>query len=522
MRRIFFFLIAFWLGCFWAAPVLAQNDDRVVLSITPPLIKNNVSPGQLWKSYVKVVNNNASDMEAYVQVKDFQGGSETGTVEFISGSVEDKHLLSQWIDIGKEAINIPANKSVEIPFVVNVPEDASPGGHYAAVLVGNKPGDNEEGGATIKVSSMLASLILLSVDGDVEERGVIREFSTDRKVYFEPKVNFNVRFENMGNVHIQPQGEIRVYDWFGKDKGAMTINQKTDFGNVLPGGIRKWDFSWEKDGGIFEIGRYRAELILGYGSKGRQTINQTHYFWIMNLNLLAMVLIPLILFLTALFLIVKIYVRSAIRKTQEELGIVPEEKVKIEPVESKSRRFSFTPKQIALLAASLLVLLTMAIIFSLTKDDHKEPMQEKEQTELAPVVQKEEVKEEDKKDDSVQSSSTIEKLDKIKKEGDEETSSELASSTESERNNNIVVDILNGSGEAGAASLAADLIKEDYVIGRIDNADSYDYAVTRVRYRPGFAREAGLIKRMISDKAELAEQKDQEVDIVVVIGKDFR
>jgi hypothetical protein len=48
----------------------------------------------------------------------------------------------------------------------------------------------------------------------------------------------------------------------------------------LPGDIRKWEFKWEDKKNFFEMGRYKAELILTYGEQTRETSTQTIYFWI--------------------------------------------------------------------------------------------------------------------------------------------------------------------------------------------------------------------------------------------------
>ena len=85
-----FFIITFCLVSF--IPVLAQ--DSFTLSITPPLIKNNASPGEKWQSSIKIVNNNSRKIDAYAQVLDFKSGSESGTVEFIKNPKRELDNIS--------------------------------------------------------------------------------------------------------------------------------------------------------------------------------------------------------------------------------------------------------------------------------------------------------------------------------------------------------------------------------------------------------------------------------------------
>lgn len=300
--------------------------NTTTFSITPPLIKNNIDPGSVWQSEVKIVNNNSEEVEVFVSVQDFESGSTAGTVKFLPGTNDpeaDKYLLSRWIELVEESVIVPGFKSVKIPFLVNIPESASPGGHYAAILVGTQP-DNakKDGGATMSISTKLSSLILLNVNGETIEEGYIRQFSTSESFYKKPDVDFEVVFENTGNVHIQPQGEIRVYNLFSKDSGGVTINQSSEFGNVLPGGKREWSFNWKGEEGILDMGRYKAELILGYGQDERKTDNKYIYFWILDFKVIAYIVGPIVVFFLAIFIFVKLSIRKAIRESKKMVGYV--------------------------------------------------------------------------------------------------------------------------------------------------------------------------------------------------------
>ncbi|MBU4217255.1 LytR C-terminal domain-containing protein [Candidatus Parcubacteria bacterium] len=334
---------------------MLMHAEGMTLSIAPPMIKNNVNPGQIWKSSIKVVNNNAEDVEVYTQVLDFKSGDNGGTVEFLPApndkEKEDKVRLSSWIVMEDEKVIIPAFKSVDVPFVIDVPKSAEPGGHYAAILIGTKPPRDKLDGSVVKISSMLSSLILLSVSGDIKEDGRIREFSTNKDFYFEPKVDFKVKFENLGNVHIQPQGEIRVYDFFGKTKEVITLNHQSEFGNVLPGNTRTWDFSWQGSGSLTEMGRYKAQLLLSYGSKERETIDQTVYFWVIYLKPLLIIGGSLLFLFLLIVFSIKSYIKRSIRSVQLANGIVPknerinrvvtEKMIEKRPVATLANRSSF-------------------------------------------------------------------------------------------------------------------------------------------------------------------------------------
>ena len=524
-------------------PALAQSMDKITLSITPPLIKNNVSPGQVWQSAIKVVNNNPVEIDVYIEVADFKGGTETGTVTFIqakNNTEEDQSFLaSTWINISSGPITIPAFKGKDIPFIVEVPETADPGGHYVSLLAGTKPPDDGAKGSAIKISSLLASLIFLNVSGEVEESGRIREFSLNKKVFNKPEVDFVVRFENTGNVHIQPQGEIRIYNFFNNIDNSITINHSTEFGNVLPGGIRKWEFNWQGKDSILSMGRYRAELVLGYGETSRETVEQTLYFWVIYFKELLIALGSLTLFVLLIVLTIKRYIKRAIVKTQAQAGLIsspikPPVKTNavngnknIVNLRSKALRRSsnksfFSWRLFKIFIFLILLILIMALIglyFYNAKTNEKNNSLQTE-TLVQPKPKPEKIK------------PAVESVPAVNKD-EAETNSEQEATTTGEASENtgsttvedgLLIEkpeivILNGSGKAGMANLAAEELREQgYTVSRVGNADNYNYINSVIKYQVDYSQEARIIKNFFSSPIEIETDEKQTEKIIIIIG----
>jgi hypothetical protein len=302
-----------------------RAQEKLAITITPPIIKNNINPGQIWKSYLKVVNNNNTDIDVYVQLQNFESNGETGTVKLSPLKAEDiannEYLINNWVIIEPGPFNVPANKSTEIPFIIDVPEKVDPGDHHIAFLVGTNPPSGDGQGSSIKVSSMLGSLLLLNVSGDVNERGVIREFSADKQVYNTGETSFTLRFENIGNTILQPQGEIKIFDYRGSEKGAVEINRKTSTGNVFPGDVRRWEFKWSIPKGFLEMGKYRADISLRFGNQSQNNAEQTIYFWVIQWRPLLIGLGTILFILVLIVFFVRRYIKNAIIRSQEEFGI---------------------------------------------------------------------------------------------------------------------------------------------------------------------------------------------------------
>lgn len=288
---------------------LAQSPT-LTLSISPSLFDMSVNPGQEWRSSLRVINVNDYDLTVYVDVVNFLPQGESGDGRFVPINPEESKgsTLAEWFIINREPIVIPREQTYEIPLAVRVPSDAAPGGHFAAILVGTKPIAPEAGQAQVQTSQMITSLFFARVAGDIQEIGLIREFTTESSWLSKPEATFDLRFENKGNVHLQPQGDIRITNMWGQERGVIPINQSTQFGNVLPESIRKFTFAWKGEWSISDIGRYTAEVTLAYGTNERQFATAKTNFWVIPIKLLLGILFGLLIFGATVTWLVRLYV----------------------------------------------------------------------------------------------------------------------------------------------------------------------------------------------------------------------
>lgn len=329
------------LAVLFFSPVLASaKDDSLALTVTPPLAKINMDPGEIISTSIKVVNNNSWPVTVYAKVLDFKdkGG---GDIEFIDKSQipEDDSsqgvYLSKWITLSEDKIEVEAFHPAAFSFNIEVPENAQPGGHYAAILIGTNPPDEVGKGTEIKVSSYISSLLLIRISGAIEEKGMIREFTFSKRFYSGGDGNFRVRFENLGNVHLQPTGDIKVFDMFGKQKGYIPVNVTKDFGNVLPKSIRSWDnLDWSGED-FFLINRYKAELSLTYGDEAKQTDYQTFFFWGVNWKWLGIIGGSFLALIILIVIFIRFYIRQSVKGLEKQLRAAGLKKRKVVKKTSK-------------------------------------------------------------------------------------------------------------------------------------------------------------------------------------------
>lgn len=282
----------------------------ISLSVTPTLFEMSAVPNQAWNSSIKVINNNQRELTVYANVVNFAPQGETGQGKFLPvfENFTEGKTLAEWITVPNEAIVIAEEASAEVPIQINIPEDAAPGGHYAAIMIGTRP-PTDDNSIKVQTSQVVTSLFFVRIAGDVVENGIVRTFRTNDSFVPEPEVNFEVRFENKGNVHLQPQGEIVITNMWGKERGVVPINHRTHFGNVLPESIRKFDFAWKGEQSITDIGRYKAMLTLGYGTDSRKFVTQSTFFWVLPVKAALMTLGALLFSIWFISWCIRSYVR---------------------------------------------------------------------------------------------------------------------------------------------------------------------------------------------------------------------
>lgn len=304
---------------------LAQTPDTnsLTLTLVPPIFQVTQAPGTEWRSVLRVVNANPYDIVIAATVTDFHPDGETGNavLEHIPvGDASDTHRMSGWISVHNGDIVIARGKTAEVPFTIRVPADADPGGHYAAILVATSPAGQVSGTGT-SVSSAITSLFFMRVPGEVIEEGIIRDFYATKSVMQRASGSFVIRFENKGNVHLVPQGEIVITNMWGKERGKIIINEHNTFGNVLPLSTRKFAFDWSGESNMFEFGRYKALATLAYGEDGRKTAFRATYFWVIPIVPVLSILGGLIAFLWFVSWSLRRYIRRALMLERTRLGI---------------------------------------------------------------------------------------------------------------------------------------------------------------------------------------------------------
>lgn len=321
MNKIF---AAFFLLASLAIPAIshAQSTDAMSLTITPPFFELNVNPGDAWSSSIRVVNTNPGPLQVHAMVMGFAASDNFGHGNFIplTQLTGDDDALANWIAVSGAPVVVPSDGAADVPFSVSVPSNASPGGHYAAILIGTGNAATSTNGSQVGVSSFISALIFVSVSGNVVESAQVHAFSADKSYYQTPDVHFAVNIENAGNVHVRPVGVIQIYNAFGKERGEIAVNGTGTLGYVLPSSSREFDEEWQGQPSLLDIGPYTAVLSLQYGENGTKSITETIGFWVLPVDQLAEVALSIIIAAMAVMYLLRRVVKGMLAREMEKYG----------------------------------------------------------------------------------------------------------------------------------------------------------------------------------------------------------
>ncbi|MBU1472395.1 hypothetical protein KKB64_01220 [Patescibacteria group bacterium] len=310
------FLVLCALSFFCVVRVCAQTPKG--LNISPLITDFSGQPGQSFSKTITVTNYQGIRVKLEVSAMDFLPQGEEGRQDFVPLEEAGPYSLARWFTLPEIPLELAAKNTVDFEVKIKIPDDAPPGGYYAAVFVTqvNEKTDEGKQGSVTYVVPTLGSLFFIRVGTteEIKERGEIIEFKTDKKFYTALPVNFLVRFENTGNIHLIPKGLIEIKRW-GKQVDAFSFNQENK--KVLPKSIRRLEGSWKGNFGfkerILSTGQYTMEVALEFG-EARQLVSRRISFWFIPLKEIGIAIGGTVLLIVLLIFGIKQYNRWLLQR----------------------------------------------------------------------------------------------------------------------------------------------------------------------------------------------------------------
>lgn len=280
--------------------------NAYALTLSPARLEIVVNPGDVYIGEIRLLNEQSETKTFYASFENFEASGDTGTPNFIKAT----EGLATWISSQNEITLSPQEERI-INFTINVPQNARPGGHFAAIFWGTSPVSQNESG-DISIGARIGALVLLKVNGQISEGGGVSNMSTEDGgvIFSKLPVAFVYQFNNTGDDRLNPSGSIEIRNIFGIKVSTLDANESK--GNILPSSSRKFKVIWGESGnrsGFFpttiqqfkhlSIGPYKATVSVVYGESNTESRDSTMVFifpWQALISIVVALLIAWIIF----------------------------------------------------------------------------------------------------------------------------------------------------------------------------------------------------------------------------------
>jgi hypothetical protein len=320
--------------CLFAYLLISQakaQEGNYDVTVTPVFFDLSVNPGGSIDERVRIKNNTNSPISVSVEVNKLTG-DETGELTITEN--DDTDTLD-WFSFEETTYDLPPLEWTNIPFTITVPEDAAYGYYFTINFKQAGVEETGETGATITGAAAVPVLLNVRKDGAIAEARLV-DFSAENYINEYLPVEFNVKIENTGNVHIRPQGNIFI-SGNGQDN-ISTIDVNEGNGAIIPNTTRSFISYWTNgfivretttvDGEEvtkikinwnqltdFRFGKYTANLMMVYDNGERDMpIEESIAFWVIPYKVIIGGIILIIVVLLVARWMLRRYINKEVRK----------------------------------------------------------------------------------------------------------------------------------------------------------------------------------------------------------------
>lgn len=195
----------------------------------------DLAPGEWVEDVVAIVNHSEAPLTLSVFGTDAFTGSDSGAFGLLDTGDEPRDV-GAWVTLPEQEVTVPARSTMQIPFLVTVPANATPGDHVGGIVTSYVTSLTDESGRELDVDSRIAIRIYLAVDGELEPRLAVDGLQTSYRlspngITGDLTVSYLVR--NSGNVRLGTAEQIQVAGPFG----TASTSRSDALEEVLPGGV---------------------------------------------------------------------------------------------------------------------------------------------------------------------------------------------------------------------------------------------------------------------------------------------
>jgi len=287
--------------------VNAQQPTRT-FTLVPPTVEHSLNPGEVAEGAIKIINDSNEVLTFTATTQDFIVEDNEGIPTILPpNTLSNKYSAASWLAAYPGKFTVNPHEKYELNYYLQVPLDAKPGGHYAAVIY--KPDEliKVEGTGTA-VNTQVGTLFYVDVKGDIKESATVAKFSANKFQEYGP-VKVETQIKNLGDLHIKPIGQITITDILGRKIASLTLPEH----NIFPEAVRNFENTLDKK---VLFGPFTAKLTATYGKDNNLPLVAVFTFWILPWKIILVV----ILLIVAVILGIMYLKKKSLRVKEEKLN----------------------------------------------------------------------------------------------------------------------------------------------------------------------------------------------------------
>lgn len=236
----------------------APETERITLS--PSSTSIDIDAGDSTAGSMKVVNDGDTAYGFSVYARPYGVTNEQYDPDFTNQQANAS--VYKWVQFDQTKYQVEPGQSVEVKYIIRVPADATPGGHYGVLFAETDEQAIESTGVARK--KRVGNLLYVTVKGEYKTGGIFKEFILPFWQTSAPLAS-SARIENTGNVDFRAKVSTTARDLFGGVKFSYSGDPI-----VLPSTTRLVEMKWEKapNFGLFKIDQSVAFLSETHKNSG--------------------------------------------------------------------------------------------------------------------------------------------------------------------------------------------------------------------------------------------------------------
>ena len=220
------------------------EDESILLS--PTSKRYELKAGSERKDTFTIVNDGQSAFDFVTYTRPYSVTDEQYTADFVSNAKNADAY--KWVQFDQPSYQTTPGQTIEVPFTIRVPANATPGGHYGVLFAETLP-SSASTGTGVKTKKRVGAIMYVTVEGDITRSGKVLETSVPFLQFSKP-LRASQRIQNSGNTDFELKTQVRVSDVFG---GVKYSNERSLA--VLPNTVRQVESNWENPAwvGLYKI-----------------------------------------------------------------------------------------------------------------------------------------------------------------------------------------------------------------------------------------------------------------------------